>query len=69
MAGHLLNGLANQAILVESRPYGQSGEFYLAIFGDFIPAINNRCGLRLAVDDQRLTRGRYMNEHTAFGPS
>jgi hypothetical protein len=40
MGAHLLNALANQAIVVDPVAPGQSGEFYLAIFGEFIAAIN-----------------------------
>jgi hypothetical protein len=41
MDGHLLNVLADQAIVVERHLSCQSGEFYLAIFGDFNVAIDN----------------------------
>jgi len=48
MGGHLLNVLANHAILAECAPPGQSGEFYFAIFGEFIFAIDNVCRHRSA---------------------
>jgi hypothetical protein len=47
MAGHLLNVLADQTIVVESRPSGQSGDFYLAIFGEFIFAVNKGDNYRM----------------------
>jgi len=45
MGGHLLNVLANHAILAECAPPGQSGEFYFAIFGEFIFAIDSDSNL------------------------
>jgi hypothetical protein len=38
MGGVLLNNLADQAIVVEALAAKQSGEFYLAVFGDFMAA-------------------------------
>jgi len=38
MGGVLLIDLADQAIVVEALAAEQSGEFYLAIFGDFMTA-------------------------------
>jgi hypothetical protein len=39
--GYLLNFLADQAIVTERHLSCQSGDFYLAIFGDFNVAIDN----------------------------
>jgi len=38
MAGVLLNDLADQTIVVEALAPEQSGETYLAVFGDFMTA-------------------------------
>jgi len=42
MGGVLLNDLADQAIVVEVLAAEQSGEFYLAVFGDFMSAADTR---------------------------
>jgi hypothetical protein len=42
MDGHLLDKLVDQTIVDEGNPSCQSGEFYFAIFGDFIIAIDIR---------------------------
>ena len=44
MGGYPLNVMANQAIVVEGHAAGQSGEFYLAVFGDFIVATDTMAG-------------------------
>jgi hypothetical protein len=60
MGGVLLNDRADQAIVVEVLAAEQSGEFYLAVFGDFMSAADNsqrrfeQVGKRLSsmADDQ-----------------
>jgi hypothetical protein len=47
MDGHLLNVLADQAIVVERHLSCQSGELYLAIFWDFNVAIDTISGCKM----------------------
>ena len=46
MGGVLLNDLADQAIVVEALAAEQSGEFYLAVFGDFMSAADTNMTMK-----------------------